>query len=466
MDSPLSGMTATCATEAPAENVTLRCEQAIFTSVRTPMGEGYRVIAASAGLSAQEKIEITRQSPSHGGLCGGDGQATAVAFYQLPGGRLCAALSCTAGKEQSGRGGLRVYTRAVAFAGESFSAFAYNPFNVLRTIAVHGLNTPELKPGKTLPAVELPANSAKRADQTITTISRVGVDWLSYVLQSVMTDQRLILAGEGDPSCLVEAAILGIPGPLRRNVSFTCGLKFSIGRAPTLTGITGDIKATERMICGHPLVLVHPQADTPPPPFERSPWQRMVADYWTEAAHAPLQDFVLQDFPDCSLPALERIAALRNDTNHASVSGAAELLATLERRVEQADADEFEQLLLSDLFRTIRMRLEQIWSRATESELTADWPALVALVRKSPTAFQHTIPLVGLVLRRLASTTPPTALERALEISGKPAARAIRADLRAVLNAVEAWLPQADIAERQRLDQALAKWPKAFPGVA
>ncbi len=466
MDSQLSGMTSTCSVEAPAENVTVLCDQAIFTSVRTPMGEGYRVIAASPGLSAQEKTEITKQSPSHGGLCASDDQATAVAFYQLPGGRLCAALSCAAGKEQSGRGGLRVYTRAVVFDGESFSAFAYNPFNVLRTIAVHGLNTPELKPEKTLPTVELPGNSARRADQTITTISRVGVDWLSYILQSVLTNQRLILAGEGDPSCLVETVILGIPGPLRKNVSFACGLKFSIGRAPTLTGIIGDTKAAERMICGHPLVLVRPQADAPPPPFERGQWQRMVADYWTEAAYAPLQDFVLREFPDCSLPVLERVAALRNDTNHASVSDAAELLATLERRVEQADADEFEQLLLSDLFRTIRMRLEQIWSQATEPELAADWPALVALLRKSPTAFRHTIPLVGLVLRRLASTTPPAALQRALELSGKPAARTIRADLRAVLDAVEAWLPQADAAERRRIDKALAKWPEAFPGIA
>ena len=47
----------------------LTCDQAIFTSIRTPMGEGYRVIAASRGVRPNEKQSITRNSPSHDSLC-------------------------------------------------------------------------------------------------------------------------------------------------------------------------------------------------------------------------------------------------------------------------------------------------------------------------------------------------------------------------------------------------------------
>ena len=69
---------------------TLTCDQAIFTSVRTPMGEGYRIIAASRGLSSPEKQAITRMSPSHGALCvspvgeeGSQVDPSAASFYAL-----------------------------------------------------------------------------------------------------------------------------------------------------------------------------------------------------------------------------------------------------------------------------------------------------------------------------------------------------------------------------------------------
>ena len=62
----------------------LNCDQAIFTSIRTPMGEGYRIIAASRGVRPEEKQLITRRSPSHGALCevtGGAEKALAAAGY-------------------------------------------------------------------------------------------------------------------------------------------------------------------------------------------------------------------------------------------------------------------------------------------------------------------------------------------------------------------------------------------------
>ena len=79
---------------------TLSCDQAIFTSVRSPMGEGYRVIAASKGVKPKEKQEITRNSPSHDALCISleddrhDGPL-AAAFYPLETGRLAVSVRHT-----------------------------------------------------------------------------------------------------------------------------------------------------------------------------------------------------------------------------------------------------------------------------------------------------------------------------------------------------------------------------------
>jgi len=459
VDFELSGVTVTRPVVAPACDAAVPCDQAIFTSVRTPMGEGYRIIAASAGLKPEEKTAIAKQSPSHGGLCGSGEETKAVAFYKLPGGRLCAALSCTAGKEHSGRGGLRIYTRAVVFDGESFCTFAYNPFNVFRVMESGGLGTPELKPEKTPPGVQLPTNPTKREEETAAAVARAGVDWLGYILRAARSGERLVVACEDPPHCLVEAVFLGIPAPMRQNVSLACGLKFSIGRAFILAGVTGDTAATERIIRGHPVVLVRPNADGSPPKFEYDEWQRMVSDHWTEATARELQEFTARVSPDCSPAALERIAALRNDARRVATAKPAGLLQLVARRLAQADADELECNLRKELAGTIRMRLERIWSQASETELTAHWPALLALAPKSPEAFRLAVALIGLVLRRLAVMSPVAALECTQEISHAQVLRAINADLRDVRAAVERWLLQADPSQARHVEKLLAKRP-------
>ena len=122
------------AVSKPGMRVKITCDQAVFTSVRTPTGEGYRIIAASRGLTAEEKRAITQNAPSHNGLYDQSASARAVAFYPLPTGRLCAACPCSAGSEHTGRGGTRVYTFSVIFAAEDFPAIRFNPFHIFRAI--------------------------------------------------------------------------------------------------------------------------------------------------------------------------------------------------------------------------------------------------------------------------------------------------------------------------------------------
>ena len=191
----------------------------------------------------------------------------------------------------------------------------------------------------------------------------------------------------------------------------------------------------------------------------------MVAEYWSEAAWDELLDFNAQEFPDCSLPALERIAALRNEASRASVSGTAEILAATRRRLAQAPASEFELGLLADLLRTVRLRLEQLFGEALAPELQANWPALVALVAQTPETFRQLASLVGLALRRMAETAPDVALTCALDIAGKAVASIVTPDLHTVLEAAERWLPSAGPSAAVAAREALEKWRKAFPGL-
>ncbi|MFQ5413316.1 MAG: hypothetical protein ACE5E6_02550, partial [Phycisphaerae bacterium] len=145
----------------------MQCEQAIFTSVRTPMGEGYRIIAAGKGLKPEEKKTITTQSPSHEAVCDTSPDARAVACYPLPTERLCVAATRVAGAEQSGRGGRRVYTMNIIFDVGDFEAFGYNPFHVARAMETAGLTEPQLKPPAVLPDVDIEIDRAQGHHQRI-----------------------------------------------------------------------------------------------------------------------------------------------------------------------------------------------------------------------------------------------------------------------------------------------------------
>ena len=97
---------------------TVHADQVIFTSIRSPTGEGYRIGAASPGVRSDEKRMIMQRSPSHASLCDESPTAVACSFYRLSTGRHCVASSRYAGVEHTGRGGQRVYTHLVLLDDE------------------------------------------------------------------------------------------------------------------------------------------------------------------------------------------------------------------------------------------------------------------------------------------------------------------------------------------------------------
>ncbi|MCP4248680.1 MAG: hypothetical protein GY778_16670, partial [bacterium] len=164
----------------PAHRVearTVRCEQAIFTSIRGPAGSGYRLVAASDGLGRDERQQIATRSPSHDALCDPRPDATALSFYSLDSGRLCLAHSCYAGLEGTGRGGWRTYTRAVVTDVPGFARFGYNPFEMARSLVDSGQAEADLTPPPALPALKLPARAAPPAAALPPRVARPNPDW-------------------------------------------------------------------------------------------------------------------------------------------------------------------------------------------------------------------------------------------------------------------------------------------------
>ena len=169
------------------------CDQAIFTSVRTPMGEGYRIIASSKGIKPDEKQAITRSSPSHDSLCADETNnptAFAIACYTLPTKRICLAYSCFAGAEHTGRGGQRVYTLNLVFNEKDFANIRYNPFHLVRALVSEGCTAPQLKPPRNLPELQLPVATEVDPAAIPSTVGLMDSSWMEHILQTVMAQKK------------------------------------------------------------------------------------------------------------------------------------------------------------------------------------------------------------------------------------------------------------------------------------
>ena len=101
------GLTAPDADAPSVDSASVTCDQAIYTCIKSPTGQGYRIISASPGLEPSERGEILRRTPAVNGLCIDDADAIGVSFFPLSSGRHAILHTCHAGMEPTGRGGRR-----------------------------------------------------------------------------------------------------------------------------------------------------------------------------------------------------------------------------------------------------------------------------------------------------------------------------------------------------------------------
>lgn len=416
---------------------TLTCDQAIFTSVRTPMGEGYRIIAASRGLHATEKQAITRSSPSHDALCWPPDETTdtwGLAFYALPGGRLCVALSYFAGAEQTGRGGQRVYTHNVVFDKDDFPKCAYNPFAVLRAMIKAQLTTPQLKPPPILPELELSINDAMPettgqvaapddpsipVDQASRSHSpdlraALSAAWRGHILNALMEERSLIVNLTGGWTGVVEGLLTGLPGPMRADVSFSAGLRFSVGRCHRLALLHDDHGVTKSRIMGRRLEYVDP-AGKDKPDTSSSAWLSFVERHWGSGDSATLARRTSQAFPDIGPAGRERVGRLYNRIDALPQTDTAELLSAVAEDLNTAEREVEADILAELLVKAQGMLVDRLGKMAWE-EVRPHWPTLCTLTRKSTEARLFVQPLIEQAVGVATAEHPLVGARAALDL--------------------------------------------------
>lgn len=444
----------------------VRCEQAIFTSIPGPTGSGYRLVATSGGLSRDERQQIATRSPSHDALCDPGPDATALSFYPLDSGRLCLAHSCYAGLEGSGRGGWRTYTRAVVIDAPGLASFGYNPFAVARALVDSGQAEPDLTPPPELPALLLPVGVDLPVDALSQCVAQVNGDWLTCFITDLLDRRSMLIVGAFDPIALVEGLLLALPGPLRAELSFGAGLRFSLGRSFVLNVGDGDLRHLARSVQGHDLTLFAPGTRPAPKLRDVGPWLQMARRHCEGGCWNRLRELTSRDYTDCSLDTLNGYGHLANLIDGLSQLGSVALIELLDDYLAAVSDDDLEAELTITLVRGGLQRLTDLWSTAAIEELIEHGPTLIQLWRRSARTTTLLNPLVAAVLKRLTRQALLAAVNLATQVIGwalQPGtdAQPVRQAVDDLLDHLGEWIHDAPADQIEALPELLGAWPAA-----
>jgi len=240
---------------AHAESVT--CDQVIFTSIRTPTGEGYHIVAHSPTVTYDERAELTRRSPSHGSLARADEDAVGMLAYPLASGRFAVGHCVYAGAEHTARGGLRVWTHYAILDSATYIAFGNNPLRVQRALAA--TIQPGVAPPQSLSPLTLPAWPRTDIAQHIQ--EPQPAENFIRLLDTHLRGGRWAIAGVADLAQTAEWTLDMLSVSARRQVSLSYGLAFCLGRELAITLVDCVRGGIDRLIRGHNVILRDVAAD-------------------------------------------------------------------------------------------------------------------------------------------------------------------------------------------------------------
>jgi hypothetical protein len=223
-------------------------EHAIFTSAQTRCGQGYHLVAASPGITPVEAQELARWGPSHDALAEAGHEAVSINFHSLTTGRFCISKTTHAGREYSGRAGLRVYTQFLVIGRQDLASFANNPFAVLRAASLHGQMevSEQVPPG--LQPIRLAGKTAPVDCGLLNELTAApGIDWLCAFIDAALSAEQVVLIANRQRRQLVAGLFNCLPVECRTGFSFMTGLKPSTSRRFRISCYPDESAETRRL---------------------------------------------------------------------------------------------------------------------------------------------------------------------------------------------------------------------------
>ncbi len=439
------------------------------------MGQGYRIVAASGGLQRTEAGEITARAPSGDGLCGASTDAVGAASFPLTSGRFAVLRSVYAGKEPTGRGGQRTYTRVFILDADGYRRFHNNPFEVLRAAEAAGLLGIDLAPERTLPSLSLAAAHGNPAEALLRSVLPLDGGWLGHFVERLLADDTVVVSATGDLPALAETVLLSLPAPLRATLSLAVGMRFSVGRISRLTVISGDAARAQQLVRGRAIGF----ADLTRPakaPSSAHPWSHVVQSYLAAGRGAELVAMTSGRFTAADVEVIDRVGSACIDLDNLPAAAPAELIDTAAVYTDSPVPGPLGADLSRRIIHTARERLRTMIVRGDQGRLEVLWKDVVASWRQAQAAGAD----AGSGLIRILREICDAALDRMGQISpldvgpflfdmadcdrfGRPAHDFERLRT-AVLMRIAEWVTTAAAPSLERARGILAAWARRFRG--
>lgn len=310
----------------PAQSMSegIQVDYAIFTSIRSPMGNGYQLAAASKGVGATEKAEIQRRSPSHNALCSNEAHAVGLSAYPLSTGRYVVALSRYGNREYSGRGGRCIETHLVILDDRAYTAFDSNPLRVQQSLVEVIGQDPVTRPPRQLSPLTLDPGTS-RAGDAVTLPPAFGTpndaERLTFLARWMLAKRPVIITGAQAPLSAMEWTLMTLPAGWRRGLALSAGIKFAIARQLHWVVLEEAPEDMQRLTSGHDIRAFSVTRDFEADPHPCDEWFHFIERSWRRNRFNEISRITAR-YDDASVGRedLSRIVAMYGDRDLARVA--------------------------------------------------------------------------------------------------------------------------------------------------
>jgi len=400
--------------EPPASDRAV-CEQAIYTALCSASGQGYRVIATSSGLPAWECGEMVRMAPAVGGLCMDTPEAVGISFFPLTNGRFAVLHTCHAGKEPTGRGGRRTYTRIIVVEPGGLRRFRNNPFALVRATQSIGGLVVDMTADVTLPQLIIAPEWGLSNQAFETAVGLVSERWVAHLMEKLLAGESIAVSAGAGAIALAELVFLALPLPLRSTVSFSVGVPFAVGRPHRFVVMSNVSPQMRDRIAGTEYALVDVAADADTAPGAVHPWARTVQRFIETRRTTALINMLADRFSDGDMQALDRIGQLCLALESAASRDLENLVDVAMPYVGANAALPLERELARQVVRLVRHRFASLISHADGQHLSAVWKRMLAAEPESPEAARFVEESAALAVTRMSCLEPVEAMRMILE---------------------------------------------------
>jgi hypothetical protein len=349
-------------------------EHAIFTSIRSPVGQGYRLVAVSNGIAADEKREIVQRAPSHGSLCDPLPAATGLASCRLSSGRRGIFLSRNAGIEQTARGGCRVHTHVLVLEPGTFRCFKCDPLAVEAVARSAGDAGSGPVPPAHLEPLRLLRETTETVDLEPGFTTTADADRAACILSAVLAERRTLVIGVPTPRQVLGLVLGATPMAVRERLSLSYGLKFSPSRRFQLIFAEADRNEAELIVHDYEIDLFRWDSSPPRASSPFAAWLRFARRCWLSGRADEINGLAGQLARGWSAGALERITVLYTAIERLRTADLG-LVDRLVREHAQTTSDTEAHARLLDRFRAVATaRRADLEDAARESSAAGEAP--------------------------------------------------------------------------------------------